>query len=77
MPASIEKRFTLMGSFFVQIWNKEPSAAFRPTIEDRRVKNAFLTDVPNKLKYHSPNLPMMIGITSAEGAMRTQSKYGA
>ncbi|XP_065216347.1 esterase FE4-like isoform X2 [Planococcus citri] len=50
------------------LWDTYPDAPFRPTIEDKNVEDAFITDIPNHLSYQSPELPWMIGLTTGEGA---------
>lgn len=55
--------------FYKQIWNKEKDTAiFRPTVEDKNVQNAFITELPIKSRYQSTNLRMLTGLTTGEGA---------
>lgn len=42
---------------------------FRPVIEKRRVKNAFMTVSPRKLTYQNISVPWIMGFNSAEGMM--------
>lgn len=52
----------------------DPDAAFRPTVEDERVEDAFLTEAPNRMKYHSTDIPWLIGITTGEGAGKVKGE---
>ncbi|XP_065216335.1 esterase FE4-like isoform X2 [Planococcus citri] len=52
------------------IWDQDPDATFRPTIEDINSDQAFLTDFPQNLQYHSPDLPWIIGMTTGEAAFK-------
>lgn len=59
--------------FALQIWDIDPDAAFRPSVEDSQVEGAFLTDVPHKLKYQRTDVPWLIGLTTGEGAFKAAS----
>lgn len=58
----------------MQIIGQEPDGQFRPVVENRNVKDAFLTEVPNKMKDHSA-MPMLIGLTSGEGGIKTNGTW--
>lgn len=53
---------------FTKVWDAYPDATFRPTIESVDVEDAFITNIPSHLPYHSPELPWMIGLTTGESA---------
>lgn len=62
-----------MISLFVQ-GEKRIIIKFRPAIEKRKVKNAFMTVTPTKLRYQNTSIPWIIGFNSAEAIIDTISK---
>ncbi|XP_065226957.1 esterase E4-like [Planococcus citri] len=52
------------------VWDLDPDATFRPTIEDKNAEQAFLTEMPNQARYQANNIPWLIGITTGEGAFK-------
>lgn len=58
----------------IQIWDKEPDAAFRPTDEVENAKSPFLTTVPPKTWHPRTDYEWMIGSTTGEGAFKAASK---
>lgn len=59
----------------INVWQTVPQAVFKPTFEDKNVKNAFLTEVPVVASYLSTNINWLFGMTSGEAAAFVSNYY--
>lgn len=71
--AVLSRNINLVSVF--QIWDRDPESVFRPSVEDKNVESAFLTEIPQKIQHQNISLSWMIGLTTGEGAYKAASMY--
>lgn len=67
--------FILFSSTDFQEYDIDPSLIF-PAVVEPEIEGAFLTEHPRKVEIAPSNtVPVMVGITSGEGAMKSGRKF--